>query len=94
MAILDSVALGVFTACFEAAMCRAHYEFLGEGDDQFVGTIRDLPGVWATGPTLEDCRDELREVVEDWVLVGLARDQPIPPLGDVELIAANALATD
>jgi hypothetical protein len=41
--------------------------------------------VWASGKTLEECRRNLAEVVDGWVLVRLARGLPIPPLGDVTL---------
>ncbi len=33
---------------------------------------------WANAETLEDCLDELREVLEDWVSLGVARGHEIP----------------
>jgi predicted RNase H-like HicB family nuclease len=47
--------------------------------------LGQLQGVWATGKTLEDCRQRLAEVIDGWVLVRLSRGLSIPPLGDVSL---------
>jgi predicted RNase H-like HicB family nuclease len=50
----------------DAAMRLAQYEYLTE-DGVYYGEIPPLAGVWATGKTLEDCQQELREVLEEWV---------------------------
>ena len=63
----------------EAALRRAHYEKLGDGT--FYGEVRRLRGVLATGPSLEGCRDQLAEAVEEWVLVRVARGLKVPALG-------------
>jgi predicted RNase H-like HicB family nuclease len=44
-------------------------------------TVAGLPGVIATGATLEACRDQLAEIVEEWVLVRVSRGLSIPRLG-------------
>src|SRR5262245_52213766 len=61
------------------ALARAHYRLLEDGT--FAATIRGLKGVIATGTTLETCRSELAEVIEEWVLVRVARGLPVPTLG-------------
>jgi len=66
----------------EAAMRRAHYEFI-EDEEPFYGEVPELEGVWATGKTLEECRENLAQAVEDWVLFSVANGLPIPALGDV-----------
>jgi predicted RNase H-like HicB family nuclease len=53
-------------------MRHAHYELL-EDDGSFHGEIAGFPGVWARGPTLEACREELLEVLEGCVVLGLQR---------------------
>ena len=68
----------------KAAMKRAKYEII-EDPNPFYGEIPDLPGVWANGPTLEACRDELEEVVEGWLLLGLRRGHHIPVLDGINL---------
>jgi diaminopimelate decarboxylase len=40
-----------------------------------------LGGVIASGTNLEACRNQLAEVVEEWVLVRVARGLPVPRLG-------------
>jgi predicted RNase H-like HicB family nuclease len=59
-----------------AGMRLAKYKLLE--DNSFYASILEAPGVWANAETLEDCRDELREVLEDWVLLGVARGHEIP----------------
>ena len=65
------------------AMRAAHYEIMENG--RFWGEITALQGVWADGETLEECRETLREVLEDWLLVGLRRGDPIPVVDGIDL---------
>jgi predicted RNase H-like HicB family nuclease len=76
--------VGSLTDYFEAAMRRANYEMLEDGEG-FFGSIPELQGVWGHGTTLEECRRELRSALEDWVLVGLYRRHPIPPVDGLDL---------
>lgn len=46
------------------AMKKAHYEILLD-DGTFYGEIPGFDGVWANADTLEECRDELVEVLEN-----------------------------
>ena len=73
-----------------AALHQAQYEMI-EDDEPFYGEIPALPGVWATGETLESCRDSLASTLEGWLLVRLSRNLAIPPLGDVTLAPPKAL---
>ena len=52
---------------FKAAMRHARYEMLSD-DGSFYGEIPECNGVYANAKTLESCRDELEEVLEEWVL--------------------------
>lgn len=58
------------------ALHRAQYRIVDGG--VFCGTVAGLPGVIATGKTLEICRDQLVEVIEEWLLVRVARGLRIP----------------
>ncbi len=69
----------------QAAMRRAHYELL-EDDGTFFGRIEGLKGVWANATTLEACREELQEVLEDWIVVGLRLGRVIPDVDGVSLM--------
>ncbi len=74
----------MLTEYIEEALKRARYEIIDE-EEPFYGEIRELPGVWATGKTLEECRNNLKEVVEGWILVSIKKNLPIPRLGDIEI---------
>lgn len=65
------------------AMRRARYKILEDGS--YYGWIEELPGVWATASSLEECREELQSVVEDWLVLGLKLGHHITPLGDIDL---------
>lgn len=68
----------------QSALRRARYEIL-EDDSRFYGEIPDCPGVYAVAATLEACRDELAEVLEEWVLFRVSRNLPLPILDGIEL---------
>ena len=70
-------------------MRLATYELI-DGGATFYGEINALPGVYAVGETLEQCRGVLREVLEEWVLLGLAMQHPIPPIAGIELRVREA----
>jgi predicted RNase H-like HicB family nuclease len=63
------------------ALHRAQYRIVDGG--LFCGTVAGLPGVIATGKTLEACRDQLVEVIEEWLLLRVAQGLKIPRLGTV-----------
>jgi len=65
------------------AMRRAKYKILEDGT--YYGWIEELPGVWATAETLEECREELKSVVEDWLILGFKLGHHIVPLGNIDL---------
>ena len=50
----------MLTEYIQAAMRRAKYKLIDE-EEGFFGEISECPGVWADAPSLEACRDELRE---------------------------------
>ena len=65
----------------EAALSRAKYEII-QDEEPYYGEVPELPGVWATGKTLEECRSHLIEVLEGWIIIRIRKGLPIPPLGD------------
>ena len=68
----------------EEALKRARYEIIDD-EDPYYGEIEDLKGVWATGKTLEECRENLKDVTEGWILLSLKKGLTIPKLGDYEI---------
>jgi len=79
----------MLTAYIQAALRHAHCELLPD-EEGFYGSVEALPGVWANAPTLEACREELQEVIEDWLLVRLRRsaDVPVPEGASLNVAAA------
>jgi predicted RNase H-like HicB family nuclease len=68
----------------QAALRHARYEILPD-DGAYYGEIPECNGVYANAATLEDCREELREVLEEWVLFRVHRNLPLPVIDGIEL---------
>jgi predicted RNase H-like HicB family nuclease len=71
----------MITDYIEAAIAEAKYEII-EDEEPFYGEVPSLAGVWATGKTLEECRKNLAEVIDGWIIVRLKKGLPIPPIGE------------
>jgi len=69
-----------------AALKRAHYEMI-EDPEPYYGEVPDCPGVWATGRSLEECRQNLLEGLEGWLILSLQRGLPIPVIDGIALVA-------
>jgi predicted RNase H-like HicB family nuclease len=67
----------------QEALKRARYEIIDD-EEPYYGEVPELQGVWATGKTLEECRENLREAIEGWIIVRLQMGLPLPPLGKVK----------
>jgi predicted RNase H-like HicB family nuclease len=80
----------MLTDYIRAAMRRARYEIL-EDEGSFYGEIPECQGVWANADTLEDCRTELQEVLEDWLLYRLAKQLPVPVIDGISLAIQEAV---
>ena len=73
----------MLTEYIQYALCKAHYQIMENG--RYWGEIPGLQGVWAEAETLEQCRETLREVLEDWLIVGLRHGHTIPILEGIDL---------
>lgn len=80
----------VITEYVEEALRRARYELIEDAETPYYGEVLELPGVWACGRTLEVCREELKNVVEGWILLSVRESLDIPPLGDIEFLDGGA----
>lgn len=67
-----------------AALHKARYEMLPD-DGSYYAEIPGLDGMYANAPTLEGCREELREVLEEWILFRVSRNLPLPVVDGHEL---------
>ena len=80
----------MLTEYIRVAMHRAEYEKLEDGT--YYGEIRGLQGVYADASTLETCRDQLQEILEDWILLGLRLGHDLPALDGIDLSGATTAA--
>jgi len=60
----------------EKKLKTAKYKLLKDGS--YFGEIPGLKGVWANARNLEDCRKELQEVLEDWLLLKIKTGDYVP----------------
>ena len=81
----------MLTAYLDAAMRNAHYELLSD-DNQYYGEVPLCKGVYATAATLEECREQLQEALEEWVLFRVYRQLTLPVIAGIELVVKEALA--
>jgi predicted RNase H-like HicB family nuclease len=59
-----------------AAMRLVKYKILEDGT--YYGDIPGFRGVLANAASLEDYREQLQEVLEDWILVGVKLEHDLP----------------
>ena len=71
----------------DVALERTRYTEFEDGS--YGAEVRGLRGVIATA-SLEECRKGLQEVVEEWVLVRVARGLDVPALGAARIRVRKA----
>ena len=69
------------------ALERATYKQLD--DRTWFAEIPGFTGVWANASTVETCRRELLEVLEEWLLLKLRDQDPIPAVEGIEIKIAE-----
>ncbi|PIU68557.1 MAG: HicB family protein [Armatimonadetes bacterium CG07_land_8_20_14_0_80_40_9] len=73
----------------QKALEKAEYKRLG--DDTWFAEIKGFQGVWSNGESVEECRRELQEVLEEWLILKIRDDEPIPKIEDVEIKVREVL---
>lgn len=73
----------VLTEYIDQAIAQAVYDKLDDGT--FSGRIPACQGVVAFGSTLQECQQELRSVLEDWILLGLKLGHALPVIAGIDL---------
>ena len=68
----------------QAALRHARYEILPD-DSSYYGEIPMCTGVYANAPTLEECREQLEEVLEEWILLRVYKNLSLPVIDGIEL---------
>lgn len=74
----------MLTNYIRAAMRKAKYEIL-QDDKSYYGEIPGFDGVYANADSLEACREELEEVLEEWILFRVSRNLTLPVVDGNEL---------
>ncbi|MFH0765663.1 MAG: type II toxin-antitoxin system HicB family antitoxin [Calditrichota bacterium] len=71
-------------SCYiDRAMSRADFKILDDGS--YAGEIDLCPGVYAFGKSLRECAEQLRSVLEGWILLGLRMNHPLPVIDGIDL---------
>ena len=73
----------MLTEYIEAAMNQAKYKTIE--DRTYFGEIPGFQGVWGNAKALEECQIELREVLEEWLVLMLRDDQNVPVVDGIAL---------
>ena len=73
----------MLTAYIQSAMRHAKYEILSDGT--YYGEIPGFQGVYVDANSLEDCREQLQEVLEGWILLGLRLGHTLPIIDGIDL---------
>ena len=74
----------MLTEYIQAAMRHARCEMLPD-DGSVYCDIPPLPGVWSNADSRAEALDELRDVLEEWIAVGLALGRALPAVDGVEI---------
>ncbi len=74
----------MLTDYIQAALRHAKYEILSD-DGTYYGEIPGFDGVYANADTLEICREQLEEVLEEWILFRVYKNLTLPVVDGIEL---------
>ena len=87
---IEGKGVGMLTKYIERAMRKAKYEILPD-DNTFYGYIPGFDCVYANAKDLGTCQSELREVLEEWILLSVSRHLPLPIVDGISLVIEEAV---
>lgn len=67
----------------QASIEKAEYKRLEDGS--WFADIPGFEGVWANGKTVEECRKEMVEVLEEWILLKIKDKDHIPVVKGIDI---------
>ena len=73
----------VLTGYVEHALAEAVFDKLDDGT--YSGNIPSCKGVLSFGSTLRGCQQALQSILEDWILMGLKLNHPLPVISGIDL---------
>ncbi len=74
----------------QKALRKAEYKLLD--NRTWFAEIPGFEGVWANAQTVEECRIELQEVLEEWLVLKIRDHDPIPEIEGAEIRIKEAAA--
>jgi len=80
----------MLTEYIKAAMSKAKYEIL-QDDNSYYGEIPGFDGVYSNSQNLEDCRNQLEEILEEWIFLKISRNLDLPVVDGLELAIKEAV---
>lgn len=66
-----------------AALKKAEYKKLDDGT--WFAEIPGFDGVWANAENIEECRHELSEVLDEWLVLKIRTNDELPLLDGAEI---------
>lgn len=67
----------------QGALEKAEYKKLDDGS--WFAEIPGFEGVWANSRTVEECRKELMEVLEEWLILKVRDGEQVPEVKGLEI---------
>ncbi|MBU4320093.1 MAG: type II toxin-antitoxin system HicB family antitoxin [Nitrospinae bacterium] len=67
----------------QTAIEKAEYKRLDDGT--WFAEIPGFEGVWVNGNSVEGCRKELMEVLEEWLILKIQDKDPIPIIKGIDI---------
>ena len=75
----------------QGALEKAEYKKLD--DSTWYAEIPGFEGVWANSTSVEECRKELIEVLEEWLILKLKDGDTVPVVNDIDINIKEIVTT-
>ena len=72
----------------EAAIKQAEYKKLE--NNTWFGEIPGFQGVWANASSVENCRSEFIEVLEEWLILKIKDNDTLPTIDNLSISVSKA----
>lgn len=74
----------------QMAVKKAEYKKLDDGS--WFAEIPAFEGVWANGESVEECRKELMEVLDEWLILKIRDKDAVPVIDGIDLNVKSVAA--
>ena len=73
----------------QSALEQSQYKILEDGT--WFAEIPGFEGVWANSKTVENCRQELIEVLEEWIILKFQDGDQVPVVNGIDINIKKAV---